>query len=187
VLQARLDEGSRLAQEDAADERAREGQTVRVVIMSARNGLLALHAELIHEYQRTLARLMQDPSDPDSPKAKAARRPYREIVEIVARLAEAAERGQRMERVLLGEPTAILGVRSACDRSRRVTASPEELAEEVAAAQRPRRATPNRDRHGEERPCRYQRHLHQLTASWRCADSVPRRRVSRQAPSSSTW
>jgi hypothetical protein len=135
VLTQRLDEAARLAQEDAAEERAREGQSVRVVITAARNGLAALHAEAIHEYQRKLAKMMQA-DDPDDCKARAARRAYREIVEIVAKLAEASERGQRMERVLLGEPTAILGGEVGVRPVTPVDASPEELAEEVAAAQR---------------------------------------------------
>lgn len=135
VLQQRLDDATRLAMEDAAEERARGGQTVRVIAMSARNALAALHMEKIHDYQRTLARLMQN-ENPADERAVSARKAFKDITDIVRGLAEAADRAQVMEARLLGQPTVILGGEVGVKPVAPVTADVATLVAEVEAAQR---------------------------------------------------
>jgi hypothetical protein len=135
VLTARMDEASRLAMEDAVQARADEGRSVRAVTSAATGALLALHAEQVHTYERTLARLMQT-EDPNDAKAKAARRAFRDITEIVTRLAEAAERGQRMGRLLLGEPSVVLGGELSLRPVVAPNADTATLVTEIQAAQR---------------------------------------------------
>ncbi len=135
VLAQRLDEAGRLASEDAVEARAQEGKAVRLVQLTAMNALLALHAEKVHDYQRSLARLMQD-QDPASRTAIAARRAFNDIASILARLGEAAERGQRMQNVLLGQPTTILGGTVGVHPVAPPNVTTEELVQEIQALQR---------------------------------------------------
>jgi hypothetical protein len=107
VLTARMDEASRLAMEDAVQARADEGRSVRAVTSAATGALLALHAEQVHVYERTLARLMQT-DDPNDSKAKAARRAFLDIAMIISKLAEASATGQRCLALVLGSPTHII-------------------------------------------------------------------------------
>ncbi len=108
-LAARLDEASRLAQEDAVASRTEAGKTVRLATTAARNSLVALHQAKVAEYQVKLGLLLQDAKNPGSTLATAARKALGDIIGMVAKAVEAAERGAVLEARVLGEPTVVLG------------------------------------------------------------------------------
>jgi hypothetical protein len=136
VLASRLDEASRLAADDALESRVMEGRAVRTVTTSATNALVALHMAKIQDFEVVLAKLMQDPVNPGSPVALAARRAFSDIAGIVSKLTEAAERGQRMCRLLLGEPSVVLGGELSLRPAVAPNADAATLVTEIQAAQR---------------------------------------------------
>ncbi len=135
VLAQRLEEATRLAVEDAAESRAMAGKSVRMVNVAALNALSALHQEGIFLYERRLAVMMQH-EDPANEKAVAARAAFLDIAQIVRRLATAAHTGQEMERLMLGEPTTILGGGIAVHPVTPINASAQMLVEEAQAVMR---------------------------------------------------
>ncbi len=134
-LAARLDEASRLAEEDAIASRVEAGKSVRLATAAARNSLVALHQAKVAEYQVKLGRLMQD-KDPGSKLATAARKALSEIIGMVAKAVEAAERGQVLEARVLGEPTVVLGGSVAVRPVPPANVTTEEVVAEIEALTR---------------------------------------------------
>jgi hypothetical protein len=135
VLAQRLDEAQRLAAEDASESRAMAGKTVRAINTAARSAILALHEEQTHLYMRRLAQLFQN-EDPTDAKATAARQAFLDLAMVIRRLAQAAHTGMEMERLILGEPTTILGGEIGIRPVIAPNATAEEIAIEAQAAMR---------------------------------------------------
>jgi hypothetical protein len=136
VLAQRADEASRLAAEDYSEERQLEGKSARLIANAARGSLMAMHAERVQDYQRTLARMIQDADDPDSPKARGARKALKDIAEVVRTAAETLACAQRLGALILGTPTVVLGGSVEVKPVVPTNVTADELAAEVAAAER---------------------------------------------------
>ncbi len=134
VLAQRLEAATALAMEDAAEARAQQGKSVRAVQATATAGLIALHAEGIATYMRSLFTMIKN-GNPGEGKAVAARHALADLSLIIRRLTASTRLGVEMERLLFGEPTTILGGEIAL---RPVTPDTDaaSLAIEVEAAQR---------------------------------------------------
>jgi hypothetical protein len=136
ALASRLEAAAALAQEDAAESRAKGGQLVRFCSTAVLNTFVAMHQEKVYEYQRLLLRLMKDEKDPSSPLAVVAQERFDSIAKTIARLVSAASDSQQLERLLLGEPTSILGGEIGIRPVTPVTADASTLAVELERAQR---------------------------------------------------